>query len=489
MKITKILCAVLASVLVIVLPLSIILSLAVIIPDQYENTFLGVLDDKFERLTTLEEEKIVVIGGSSVAFGLDSELLERYTGMPVVNFGLYAALGTKLMLDLSRAGIKEGDVVIISPELDPQTMSMYFNSESTLQAMDGSYGMLRYVDSDNIFSLIGAMFGHIGRKFACLRDGAPNPEGVYNSKNFNEYGDIEYERPSNVMEAYYDRNTTIRLNGDILDESFIGYLNEYVAFCERQGARVYFSFCPMNSLAIEEGTTEESIAEFEKLLDSKLDCEVISYVADYIMGPGYFYDSNFHLNEAGSEYRTLLLTRDILLALETPTVVNKPLPEEPELKSGLIMVEEYDENQQYFTYEKMENGNYRITGLTDLGKTMVELTLPVSITLEGDSFGTAVTSVGEGAFSGTVAKRIYIPEASYISRIENGAFLNAGSVRHLYIGIKNPTAIMPPSTQENGFRGAYGQLTVHVPKGSGYDIDYFWSEIPSDMTIIEDYDK
>ena len=107
-----------AAILIIFLPIVLLLGYAFSIPAQYTNTFVGELDDKFERLTSIDEPKLVVVGGSSVAFGLESEILEKYVGMPVVNFGLYAALGTKVMLDLSKAGINEGDVVVLAPELD-----------------------------------------------------------------------------------------------------------------------------------------------------------------------------------------------------------------------------------------------------------------------------------------------------------------------------------------------------------------------------------
>ena len=106
-----------------------------LIPAQYELTFLGALAPKYERLNAIEEPKVILVGGSSTAFGLDSALLEESVGMPVVNFGLYATLGTKLMLDLSRDGIGEGDIVVLAPEIDAQTLSLYFNAESTWQAV------------------------------------------------------------------------------------------------------------------------------------------------------------------------------------------------------------------------------------------------------------------------------------------------------------------------------------------------------------------
>ena len=127
-------------------------------PSQYSNSFVGALNEKYDRLHSIEEPKLVVVGGSSVVFGTDSAMIEKYTGMPVVNFGLYAALGTKLMLDLSRPAIGEGDVVVLSPELDPQTMSLYFSSEQTLMAFDDDFSMFFDLDVDNKLSVLGGMW-------------------------------------------------------------------------------------------------------------------------------------------------------------------------------------------------------------------------------------------------------------------------------------------------------------------------------------------
>ena len=72
-----------------------------LLPDAYSETFLGELGEKYRLLKNTDNPKIVIIGGSSVAFGIDSAEIEGATGMKVVNFGLYATLGTKLMTDLA----------------------------------------------------------------------------------------------------------------------------------------------------------------------------------------------------------------------------------------------------------------------------------------------------------------------------------------------------------------------------------------------------
>ena len=130
---------------VIVLPLIAALSICFAIPPQYSETYLGELAAKYERLKDTDGAKIILIGGSNLAFGVDSATIEEYMNMPVVNFGLYATLGTKLMLDLSKANIDKGDIIVVCPEMDPQTLSLYFNAEAAWQAADSDYSMLLHV--------------------------------------------------------------------------------------------------------------------------------------------------------------------------------------------------------------------------------------------------------------------------------------------------------------------------------------------------------
>ena len=75
-KILSVISAVLAF-LLILSPIILLLCTTVFLPSQFSNTFVGALDDKYERLSSIEEPKVVVIGGSSVAFGLDSEKMEE----------------------------------------------------------------------------------------------------------------------------------------------------------------------------------------------------------------------------------------------------------------------------------------------------------------------------------------------------------------------------------------------------------------------------
>jgi hypothetical protein len=474
MKRTKIIVSAIIALLIIILPFITVITVAIATPPQYSNTFVGELSDKFDRLNEIDEPKIVLVGGSALAFGVDSKIIEKYTEMPVVNFGLYAALGTKLMLDLSRSGINRGDIILICPELEAQTYSLYFNSETTLQAMDGNFEMLFHVGEENFFPLLSGMWKFAKEKLSIMKSGdAPNPDGVYNSKNFNEYGDLVYPRKNNVMSLYYDENVMINPDVSIISEDFIDYINDYVSYAKLRGASVYFGFAPMNEQGILQKDCLDELAEFEKTLKGMLDCPVISNIKDYVYEAGYFYDTNFHLNDAGKIVNTVNLTKDLLLEMGKATPVKEEIPAAPKLPGIEMKFEGEDENAKYFTYEKAENGAYKITGLSELGKSEKVLTLPLGYN------GVKVLYVGDEAFVGGVAEKIILPENSNIRAFTSYAFNEASALRDLWIYYPIAEDIMPAdfSDMPSGFK-------IHIPPKSNYDFDYNWG--PLSVTYVKD---
>jgi len=457
-------------------PILLLLTAAIATPSVYDGTFVGALDEKFNRLTSLDEKKIIIVGGSSAAFGIDSAIIEKYTAMPVVNFGLYAALGTKVMMDLSCANINEGDVVVLAPEIDAQTMSLYFNSETTLMAMDGNFHMARYVRGDNKLSLLGALWKFTGEKLAYLMNGTrPEASGAYDPSYFNAQGDLMYPRPENAMGMYYDPNTIIRLSEDTVDPEFIDYVNEYISFCEKNGASVYFGFCPMNEMALADGTTDESIAQFSEFLADALHCQILGSAEDHILPAEYFYDSNFHLNNAGVTVHTVALVKELLLPLGIPAFVDEEIPEPPALpEKSIRYFGKEDENAQFFTYEMTEFG-YRITGLSEAGKTELTLTLPVAYN------GYRVALLGPRSLEGGIVETLVIPQSfeqfitetsSSMMTLENNCFAGASSLKELLIYNRHEATIMPPIS----FEGVAEGFVIHIPEGSSYAEGYFWGE-------------
>ncbi len=464
-----------AAVAAIIVPLAALCLAAFATPPVYSETFVGELDEKYERLTSIKEPKIVLVGGSSLVFGVDSGMIERYVGMPVVNFGLYAALGTKIMMDLSLANIREGDIVVLAPEMDPQTLSLYFSAETAFRAADDRPSMLLHVGKDNYGALLGSLWQFSAEKLGyLLRGERPHGTGVYASEYFNAYGDLDYPREENIMGLYYDPNTIIRLTPATVSDAFADYVNDYVRKCRSRGATVVFGYCPMNRSALAEDTTVESVAAFEDYLARRLDCPVLGSVFDHVFDAGYFYDSNFHLNDAGVTAHTVALTKELLLLRGTPVFIAETAPEAPALPGiGYRYNGPADPNAAYFTSELTDFG-VRLTGLTEAGKAQKELTIPVA------ADGNRVVLLGAGFLKDGGAEKIVIPQGfeqfvndtqSSMLTIENDAFADSG-VREIWIYDRWEATIMPPAT----FIGATVDFVIHVPAGSEYNSGYFWSE-------------
>ena len=461
-----------------ILPFLIIIIIGIAVPSQFEKTFLGELSDKFERLNSIDEPKIVIIGGSSTAFGFDSEMIEEYMGMPVVNFGLYAEIGTKAMLDLSKSNINEGDIIIVAPEINTQTLSLYFNAESMWQAVDSDINILFHLGYDNAGEMVGEFFNYVGSKIKYMNSGGLNPDGVYSRSSFNDFGDIVYERPYNIMALGYDPNTSIVLSSEIIEPEFIDYLNDYTKYVQRRGADVYFSFPPMNESALSPDTTDESIAEFFSFIAKSLDCEIITNINDCIMNENYFYDSNFHLNDTGVFVHTADFIGDLRRVKGDTRILRFEYPEIPERPQS-VAVSGNNENtntewETLFTYEEFASG-LMINGVTDEAIEMKTLEIPVS------SDGKAILAIGEGALKNCVnLESITIP--SSILQLYDGIFNGCSSLKSVYLKAENPENI---KVGDKLFEGAPDNTLIYLNEEQyGLFIsNYFWAKYTSRMTV------
>ncbi len=80
----------------------------------FDKDYLLASVQKQERLKHLKSPRLILVGCSNLAFGVDSKLLQQKTGYQVVNMGLHQELGHAYMLAEVQSQLKKGDVVIIS---------------------------------------------------------------------------------------------------------------------------------------------------------------------------------------------------------------------------------------------------------------------------------------------------------------------------------------------------------------------------------------
>jgi len=81
-------------------------------PYMDSGDYISAILDKDRLLRDTPSPKIVFVGASNLAFGLDSERVQSAMRLPVVNLGLHGGVGLKYMLDSTRPYVKKGDIVV-----------------------------------------------------------------------------------------------------------------------------------------------------------------------------------------------------------------------------------------------------------------------------------------------------------------------------------------------------------------------------------------
>ena len=434
------------------------------LPAQYGDTFMGELKYKAELLENTPGPRIVLVGGSGVAFGVDSALMEReLPGYSVVNFGMYAALGTTVMLDLSEPYIREGDIVILIPEQQAQTLSEYFDPSVMWQGLDGAFDLLPTLPMDKLGRLAGSFPEFAGQKFAYfMEEEPPKPQGVYRRDSFNGRGDVASALcAQNEMPGGFDANTPISFDENMVTEEFARRVREYARTVTERGAVLWYGFCPMNARAVE-GAAED-IDAFYEALQEKLNLPLAGDPHDFILDSGWFYDTNFHPNSSGKTVYTRELIRAVKAMLGDSSPTDIALPEMPE-PAGADGWTGDDRDGACFTYEERD-GALTVTGLTAEGLDRSLLTVPSAWN------GLPVTAVGANAFAGAEDLREIVIQRN-IRSVGDRAFDGCAALERVVLEQDTPSACRVGQLLLEGT-----QARVYVPAEalSAYRTDYFWS--------------
>lgn len=438
----------------------------------YEQSYLGAMTDKYNRLNSIDSPKIILVGGSSMAFGIDSTVLETELGMPVVNMALYAAIGSKTTLELTKSNVNKGDIIIFAPETDSQAYSMYFDAMTTLQMLDANKNMFWQLPVKDQLNIFANLPNYFEQRRQHTENGKPNPTNAYSRQAFNEYGDNVFDRPYNVMLEGYLPDNLIDINQSIVDNEFVEYFNDFVSFAKLKKAQVMFSFAPMNRLALTERSTLENRLNFYYYVINNFDCPVISNVEDYIMDEGYFYDSNYHLNNSGVTYRTYTLISDVKRYQKDYSPIDytilPPSGNQPIDDSGIIEETPDADYDEIFDYQEDAYG-IKILSVKEEARNLDKLVVPSSINSK------IVNRIASDAFVGINAVEIVLPNT--MSTLEDGLFGGLDNLSRVTLNLSDNTDDGLPTVSSGLFNNANPMVKIYVPKSRyGQMItDYFWS--------------
>lgn len=274
--------------------------------------------DRMDRLIlNRDKKKMIFFAGCSMSYGLDSEIVERaFDGeYEVIDFGTMGETHAGAQIDCITKFLSDGDIFVHAPEQAAPYQLMYSDTmEPNIYLLcEGNFDLITYIDMSvhsgaltafNIFNSIRLKIeGGSYLDDACLH---------------NEYGDIKLERaPTGKDVSYSDFEYTYEIKYAI-PESINRLCNEYDKISS-VGAKVMFSFAPVNYHGLTADAVQQKLWErFENIYRAGLRDRgygVISKAENYLLPGRYFYDTDYHLNDAGVFLRTERLIADIKFAI------------------------------------------------------------------------------------------------------------------------------------------------------------------------------
>ncbi len=185
---------------------------------------------KIEALTQSRESGLILVGGSNVAFGIDSKYISNQLGMPVYNFGLHAGLGLELMLNDIEKYSQEGDIVCLIPECSHFFNDMAYGEQPLADIFFLCPQTAERLSTQHISTIISNLFPHIQSRRDYLLKSIVNysNDTPYTLTAFNEYGDVVWHWNKQRYTSITHNKFAGDINDNIVDhlKNICDYLND-----------------------------------------------------------------------------------------------------------------------------------------------------------------------------------------------------------------------------------------------------------------------
>lgn len=209
-----------------------------------KNAYVCEYNHKVELMEMTQQPRIIFIGGSNTAFGINSKTIADSLQCNVVNFGFHAGLGIVFPIENCLQYIKKGDVVVMQLEYgnffdggngEPETYPVFVKSTNWRYVHQLNFAQWCKVVSgmprENIKGIVRLLRYPIRKSFDTPANGATFK---YLKSGFNEYGDevSHLNYPPKNINIYGEREKRT------VNKEFMEWLNDMITKYEQAGASV-----------------------------------------------------------------------------------------------------------------------------------------------------------------------------------------------------------------------------------------------------------
>jgi hypothetical protein len=281
---------------------ALVMALIVMVSPHDTDNYLAAAIDKQHLLDTVKSPRIILVGGSNVAFSVDSEKIAEHFGMPVINMGLHVDLGLRYMLNEIGPAIRKGDIVVIFPEYDHFSgLSLDGRPRELGSVIKFCHECISGISTPTqVFNVVSGIFeASESDIFRAIKK--PKVESkVYTRQGFNVWGDMVAHLDKPAPSAFTDRLSQIKVSSP---NHAIELLNTFYRELDTESVQVFMMFpaIPLNEYKGQEG----NFKALYTLIKAEVEIPIIGTPQDFIYAKKYFYDTFYHMNRFGREERTV----------------------------------------------------------------------------------------------------------------------------------------------------------------------------------------
>lgn len=267
----------------------------------FHQSFDSVLYDKYQILLNTNEPKIIIVAGSSCAFGIDQYLIEEETGYKVANLGLHAGFGHKVISEFSKANINPGDIVLLAYEWNWNDEFNRSDPRILMPAIDNHIEMYVRVPLEYWSDCLSYLV-----TFAAKKNTFEGWGGIYSREAFDQNGQM-IEGRYDVCQ--WDGTDGVDISEAVIPEDVAKYLIDYKNYVESRGATVRFVVPPILDEAL-----FCDFSDFDRFISEEETTIGIEYISDqrnYVFPAYMMFDSTYHCNSFGERARSLQLVQDL----------------------------------------------------------------------------------------------------------------------------------------------------------------------------------
>ena len=276
----------------------------------------SILDFKIKALRKIKEKtKMIIVGGSSVAFGIDSEEIQKSSGMEVINFGCIVGIGPEMILEPLKPSLSEGDIVLLCWEYGLYRFDRTDTNITYLNLLFGQQSTLRqtYPLEVKLKLKLAIPASHVRESFAHALNPYGNLDLYRYIWNFDSRGNHRSNQEQIITENELKRQPlSSLLTETVITKDVHEILSEFVRYCREREVQVLASW--PNTFAhpdyIDNPTVKANFALITNYWES-LEVPVVGRPEDAMLAAEFFHDTHYHLNSKGVAVRTSTLIKNL----------------------------------------------------------------------------------------------------------------------------------------------------------------------------------